>query len=162
MPPVPAPLYRFALLVFRRLPQRIQRWVVIAVSPRYTLGALVLVRNGAQDLLLVRQTFTRRWSLPGGLLGRHEPPVEAAARELAEETGLRIAPDRLTPAQPNALPQAEYHWIDFVYLAALSDAEGELRCDGTEIAEAEWFPLDALPQLSRSTQYILRSIGGAR
>jgi NADH pyrophosphatase NudC (nudix superfamily) len=48
-----------------------------------------------------------------------------------------------------------------VYLAALSDTEGELRSDGTEIAEAAWFRLDALPPLSRSAQYILRSIGVA-
>lgn len=159
MPSLPAPVHRLALLMFRRMPRKVQRRIVIAVSPRYTLGALVVVRNDAGDLLLVRQSYTRGWSLPGGLLGRHEPPVHAAARELAEETGLRIAPEGLAPAQPNALPQARYHWIDFIYLARLGDTEGELRRDGTEIAELGWFPPGALPPLSRSTGYILRSVG---
>lgn len=159
MPPLPAPLHRLALLGFRKMPRKVQRRIVIAISPRYTLGALVLVRNQAGELLLVRQSYTRGWSLPGGLLGRHEPPMQAAARELAEETGLRIDAERLAPAHPNALPQARYHWVDFVYLARLADAEGDIRSDGTEITEIGWFPPQALPPLSRNTGSILRSIG---
>ncbi|PWR07896.1 NUDIX hydrolase [Micromonospora acroterricola] len=37
----------------------------------------------------------RYWFTPGGGLGPAEPPAEGAARELAEETGLRLDPAEL-------------------------------------------------------------------
>ncbi|MBI0331788.1 NUDIX hydrolase [Burkholderia plantarii] len=48
--------------------------------------ATVICRRGARILLVTRAG--RRWALPGGALKRGESPVEAALRELREETAL--------------------------------------------------------------------------
>jgi 8-oxo-dGTP diphosphatase len=47
-------------------------------------GALLLVRASS------RSDFAGRWFLPGGGVGHGEAPADAAVREVAEETGVRV------------------------------------------------------------------------
>ena len=49
-------------------------------------------------LLLVRTSYRRDYTLPGGLCRRGEAFRQAAARELAEETGIALPSARLSPA----------------------------------------------------------------
>lgn len=60
-------------------------------------GALVALRVEGR-LLVVRQSYRREWSLPGGGVERGEASRAAAARELGEELGLAVAPARLERA----------------------------------------------------------------
>ena len=46
------------------------------------------VFDGEGRVLLVRQSYVAGWRLPGGGVGRGEPPDAAMRRELAEEVGL--------------------------------------------------------------------------
>lgn len=59
---------------------------------RPLVGVGVLVRSGEQILLVRRGTEPRRgeWAVPGGKVEWGERLVEAAAREVAEETGLVV------------------------------------------------------------------------
>jgi 8-oxo-dGTP diphosphatase len=59
-------------------------------------GALVAVWVGPQVLLL-RSSYRRAWTFPGGGIRPGEAPEAAARRELAEETGLVVA--ALRPAR---------------------------------------------------------------
>jgi 8-oxo-dGTP pyrophosphatase MutT (NUDIX family) len=58
-------------------------------------GAAVLVRVGG-ELLLIRQSYRRWYSVPGGRVARGESPRLAAARELEEEVGIAVAPEALS------------------------------------------------------------------
>lgn len=63
-------------------------------------GARVLVIDAAQRVLLLRghdpaRPHHRYWFTPGGGLAVGEEPAHGAARELAEETGLRVAASAL-------------------------------------------------------------------
>ncbi|MFC7548371.1 NUDIX hydrolase [Plantactinospora sp. GCM10030261] len=148
--------------VFYRLPVGFRRRLVKLAVPKYIVGAVVLVRDtdAAEPgrLLLVRQPPGTKWGLPAGLLQRAEPPVVGAARELAEETGVELAPEQLTPAVPNAVVHRQ-GWVDVVFEARVSAEETELAVDGAEVLEAAWHPLDALPTLTTATTRLLGIYG---
>ncbi len=58
-----------------------------AILTPVALAACALVERDGK-ILLVRHSYVRGWLLPGGGVGRGEPPVEAVLRELKEEIGL--------------------------------------------------------------------------
>ncbi len=58
------------------------------------VAAIVACVDAAGRVLVVKQTtgpFAGAWLLPGGAVERHERVADAARRELAEETGYRVA-----------------------------------------------------------------------
>lgn len=60
--------------------------------------ARVIVQVDDKILVLKGWYGSNRWMLPGGGMHAGELPVEAAVRELAEETGIKLKPQDLTPA----------------------------------------------------------------
>ncbi|MBO0867170.1 MAG: NUDIX hydrolase [Micromonosporaceae bacterium] len=151
-----------AFETFYRLPAHWRRRIIRLGTAKYIVGAVVLLRqSGAPEpgrLLLLHQPPRRGWSLPGGLLKRGEAPVVGAARELYEETGVRVDPAELTAATPNAQVHNRGRWIDMVFEARVP-AEAQLHVDGAEVHEAAWHPLDALPQLTTPTANLLAQYG---
>ncbi|GLF97253.1 NUDIX domain-containing protein [Streptomyces yaizuensis] len=63
-----------------------------ATPPRRRIGAVVLVQNEHGHVLLVKPNYKPGWVLPGGGAHAGETIADAAARELAEETGLALKP----------------------------------------------------------------------
>src|SRR2546423_5966178 len=116
-----SPLARARVLfsgAFYRLPAHWRRRLVRIGSVRYIVGAVVLVRaTDPERIVLLRQPPGRAWGLPAGLLKRGEPAEVGAARELFEETGIRGAPDELTPCPPNAIVHPYGRWADVVFEA---------------------------------------------
>ncbi|MFG1952529.1 NUDIX hydrolase [Micromonospora sp. NPDC048830] len=152
----------FAYQLFYRLPVPLRRRLVRLAVPKYIVGAVTLVRDAEAAapgrLLLLRQPPGHSWTLPAGLLQRGEAPVVGAARELFEESGVRLAPERLRPAVPNAVVHPK-GWVDVVFEAEVPGSTTELKVDGAEVFEAAWHPLDDLPRLSRATANLLGYYG---
>ena len=63
-------------------------WFVF--RPREVGAYVVLWSNG--KVLLIRNSYRRCYCFPAGRVKRRECPVQAAARELREETGIVLAP----------------------------------------------------------------------
>ncbi|MCW2641572.1 MAG: hydrolase [Dactylosporangium sp.] len=161
----PAALRALRLAAFRtfyRLPQRWRRRLVRWGSAHYIVGAVTIVRDADAAapgrILLLRQPPGPGWSIPGGLLNRGEPPVVGAARELAEETGIRLDPSRLRAGVPNAIVHSGGRWVDMVFEVSVP-ADQALSIDEAEVHEAAWHPLDALPRLTRPTARLLAHYG---
>jgi 8-oxo-dGTP diphosphatase len=160
-------------LLFRaayRLAYRLLRvwWFVRRPSGR---GAAVAVWHDGQ-LLVVRTSYRPELDLPGGGIAPGETPLAAAARELREETGLRVAPELLTdagtyrfsqdrrriaahvfawlpgePARPS-VDNREIVWAGYLFPAELSRAPvtALLRC----YLEASTQPCSGTRQISRA------------
>jgi len=61
-------------------------------------SATVLLLNDRGKLLAVsRGDDATNWGMPGGWVERGESPAQGAARELWEETGIRVSPEHLEP-----------------------------------------------------------------
>lgn len=148
----------YAYKTFYRMPSPVRRAVASLVAPKYLVGAVAVIRDAETPepsrLLLLRQPTKHGWSLPAGLLKRHEPPAVGAARELFEETGVRLDPSELTPGNPNAIIHP-VGVVDTVWFGSVPASTTELRVDGGEILEAGWFPVDDLPRLTRNTAQLL-------
>jgi len=106
---------------------------------------VVLVSSRGRVALIRRRRAGREyWSFPGGGIKSGESPSRAARREVAEELGLDVRPERL-------LAVASGHAL---FLATI-DGEPRLRMRGPEVARPadrdryrpEWVPLDRLPDL---------------
>jgi ADP-ribose pyrophosphatase YjhB (NUDIX family) len=154
---------RWAFEAFYSLPASIRRQLVRLAVGKYIVGAVALVRDSDApapgSLLLLRQPPGVGWSLPAGLLRRGEPPVVGCARELAEETGLRLNPSELVPAAPSAVVHHRGRWVDVVFEASASASASALVVDGAEVQEARWHRLDSLPPLTGSTARLLSYYG---
>lgn len=59
-----------------------------------TMGVRAIPVTPKGEVVLVRHTYLDGWYLPGGGRAMHEPPADAALRELREEIGL-IAHDEV-------------------------------------------------------------------
>lgn len=155
----PSIVRQVAHSIFRRLRPRVRRAIVRVLTPNYTVGAVVIVRDHEGAILLLRQPPGPGWSLPGGLLDRRESPADGAARELAEETGIVVPSAALTPANPNALVSASAQQVDVVFTLSLPAPRPTLTIDPVEVHEARWFDLGAMPPLTPPTARLLGAYG---
>ena len=94
-------------------------------------------------LLIRRRNPPAGWAVPGGFVEPDEDLIDAARRELFEETGLE-SPELeqlATFGHPDRDPRGRT--ISVVYGGRLQRAA--VPAAGDDAAAARWFPLDALP-----------------
>lgn len=115
--------------------------------PAVTCDSVVFTMR-ADDLavLLVQrkeEPFRGHWALPGGFVGENEPLERAAARELAEETGIgNVKLEQLGAfGEPGRDPRG--HTITVAWMTFLV-AEAAVTA-GDDAAAAEWHALRTLP-----------------
>lgn len=158
----PRPVRAYAYRTFYRMPSSVRRRIVRLVAPHYVVGAVTIVRDSeASDpgrLLLLRQPPDRGWGLPAGLLKHRERPAAGAARELYEESGIRLDPEDLSPGVPNAIVHT-VGVVDTIWFAEVPASTTPLKVDGGEVLEAAWFPVDDLPKLAYGTAALLGRFG---
>ena len=114
------------------------------------LGVGAIVFEGEKVLLVERgrPPLEGLWSLPGGLVKTGERLEDAVAREVMEETGLRVTAHSLATVFERIMPDAdgrsEYHYVLVDFDCTLLG--GDLH-PGDDSRRAEWFELSALPSL---------------
>ena len=147
------------LRIFGRLPRRLRRLLVRLGSPKYTVGAICIIRRDDGAFLFVRHTYWKRWGTAGGLAKRGERPELAAVRETMEEVNLAVE----LVGEPAVVVDPRPHRVDVVFLArpaAGADLD-EVRPSSPEIEGFGWFRLDELPPLQPETVSALRALGRA-
>ena len=110
-----------------------------------TLGVRGLVHDKAENaIFLIRHTYVPGWQLPGGGVEAGEIMIESLAREFVEEGNIEFtAPPVLKSFHLNRQASRRDH-VAFFLIEAFRQSAPKLP--DREIAEADFFPLDALPE----------------
>lgn len=102
------------------------------------------------------EPFEGQWAIPGGFVRSDETLVEAATRELAEETGITdvFLEQLYTFGDPGRDPRG---WVVSVAYYALVAPEKHHIHATTDARSAKWFQIDALPRLAFDHSKILKT-----
>jgi RimJ/RimL family protein N-acetyltransferase/8-oxo-dGTP pyrophosphatase MutT (NUDIX family) len=116
------------------------RAVLNSGLPKKRVIAQGLLRDEADRVLLCELTYKPDWDLPGGVVEPGESPFDAVEREVAEELGVHLAPQRLLAV--DWLPPWA-GWDDACLLvfdlgSVGSACVGEMVFEPREIAAVHW------------------------
>jgi len=106
-----------------------------------------IVKDGS--VLLQRRKDNGLLSNHGGLMEPGESTEETMRREVLEETGLTVTKAALLCVTSGQEVHHIYengdecYFVDTVYL--VTDFEGEMHPQESEVSELIWYPIDALP-----------------
>lgn len=109
----------------------------------------VLMISHDKEILLVRSWLGhQKWTLPGGGIKHGEALHTAAAREVYEETGLRVPQDHLRELGmfPNEITD-KYTYTVACYRIEVAKREPRVsKYRQLEMLDTAWFPLSVLPK----------------
>jgi 8-oxo-dGTP pyrophosphatase MutT (NUDIX family) len=100
------------------------------------VALLLFDPHGAKVLAINRRDNPNLWGLPGGKVDFGESNVEAALREMREETGVNLFAPELIPIYTEVCPGAVNYWCT-TYLCDARVNPGSLRPE--EGLSLDWF-----------------------
>lgn len=113
--------------------------------------ATVIFRR--DDRILFVRKRKSKWNLPGGRVEAHETPLQAALREMAEETGVTLE-------QLSYISQYEEDKvIHYLFETAVAVQQEPRPCN--EIADCRWFTVQQLSkrEVNGSIKALLKRFG---
>lgn len=105
-------------------------------------------------MLLCHRQATGSWILPGGTPRPGEGASACARREVLEETGLAVDPERVGLVLETTSPDGSHHLVEIVFVAVLRDASVTPQAH-EEGLDPAFVDLDRLGEL-----HLLPPIGG--
>ena len=115
--------------------------------PTPTVDVRALIRKGNQ-ILLVQDSHTKEWSLPGGYAEVGLTPKENIQKEVLEETGLTVAVGPLRAIFDTNLREDIPQLFQYYKLVFACDVLSGEFVANSETMQSGYFGLDALPPLS--------------
>jgi 8-oxo-dGTP diphosphatase len=121
---------------------------------------IILVNHRYEILLLKRSGSVGNgmWALPGGHVDPDESPLEAAHRELEEETGIVGLPLKLFDVRKNYFKSESWR-IKSIYYDIIRESDANLLDDITlepkEHSAFKWCPMLSCRDLFSDHQYII-------
>ncbi|MEU8478131.1 NUDIX hydrolase [Streptomyces hygroscopicus] len=130
-----------------------------AVGPDHLLwlpGVNAVIRDAEGRVLLHRRSDTGEWSLLSGILDPGEEPAAGTAREVEEETGIRVVVERL--AGVTVSPEVRHpggdraQYLELVFACRPVDPHQVAHAADEESLEVGWFTPEALPPVRQSVR----------
>ncbi|MCU0523769.1 MAG: NUDIX hydrolase [Elainella sp. Prado103] len=100
------------------------------------------------QILLVLEREDQKWTLPGGWIDVGEPPSQAVIREVFEESGYETQAVKLAALYDRNChphPPMAFHAYKLFFICELMGGEPKTSIETDAV---EFFPVDALPELS--------------
>ncbi len=114
-----------------------------------TTGCGVLVINEKGQLLLQKRSDTGEWGVPGGAMEPSETYIEAATREIYEETGIKVLDLKLFGLYSGEDRVIHYPNGDVVYSLSVifitDNYIGSISNDDSEVLEHRFFDREDIP-----------------
>ena len=114
-------------------------------------GVTAVILNDSNELLLQQRSDNGEWSLISGVMDPGEEPADAIAREVWEETSLRVIPERITGLYTGPGFLSHYENGDVVMYLDITFAcrpvAGEPCVNDDESLDIRYFPLNQLPPM---------------
>ncbi|GAA1857134.1 NUDIX hydrolase [Asanoa iriomotensis] len=104
----------------------------MTASARHSVSVAAIIVNDAGQVLMTQRRDNGHWEPPGGVLELSESILDGLRREVREETGLEIEPERLTGVYKN-MPRAI---VALVFRARVLDNSPSETTE--EAARIEW------------------------
>jgi 8-oxo-dGTP diphosphatase len=116
-----------------------------------------VVVNAAGELLLGQRSDTGRWSVLSGVTDPGEQPAEAIVREVLEETGVEVVPERISSVLAHPLTYPNGDRCEFMNVAfRCRPVRGSARVNDDESLDVGWFPPDGLPDLDDHARAVIK------
>lgn len=134
-------MHRILAVVWQWLQGPLQWYVLWLLHDKFVVGVGGVVLDDQERVLLLRHRYRPPgfpWGVPGGYVNRGESLEEGLVREVREEVDLAI--EVLSPLQVNSGFKRR---LEIFYLARY--VSGEIRVDGKEILEGQFFVRNQLP-----------------
>ena len=125
-------------MIFTKIPPKFK--------PRFNVASCYIEFEG-KILLLFRESHKlegNKWGMPAGKIRRGESEKEAVIREIKEETGLEVLPEKLNYCRKVYVRYLDYDFIYHIFFYKL-DSETQIKIDPAEHKEYAWVtPQEAL------------------
>ncbi|MEV6844945.1 NUDIX domain-containing protein [Actinoplanes sp. NPDC051411] len=121
----------------------------IGHDPLPLVGAIAVVFDARDRVLMVRRADDQQWTLVTGIIEPGEEPAVGALREIEEETGVTAEVERLlgvTARDLATLPNGDQVWWTSI-LFRCRHVSGEARVNDDESIDAGWFEIADIPKL---------------
>lgn len=123
-------------------------------------ASVAIIANKKGEILVARRAkepAKGTLDLPGGFIDSFETAEEGVAREVAEETGLKVKSARYLFSLPNKYIYSgfEEHTLDLFFLC---ETENGCVTPADDVEELQWIPIDSLKSEEFGLQSIRRGI----
>jgi 8-oxo-dGTP diphosphatase len=106
-------------------------------TPRHSVSVAGAILDEQGRILAVRRADNGHWEPPGGVLELDETIEDGVVREIREETGLTVTPERLTGVYKNM----ERGIVALVFRCSVADGTPTTT---DEAAEIDWLTTDEI------------------
>lgn len=130
----------------------------LASLPRKIMGAGCLLFDEGDNILIVKPIYKDYWTLPGGVVEQNESPRDACIREVKEEIGINIEPERLLCIDYTSIEQKDIESLQFIFLGGVLSSEmiSTIKIATDEISEYRFLPPQ--PALSLMSTILSRRV----